>query len=329
MNLTPGDPRTYLAPRAIEELVQLIWCSTTRTAGEPRDPPDAVAADGRRRRGVVAAECRSPRTPPAAWRRTSSRPASSVPIRCRWSSTVPYTDTLVSPRSAQEYGVPTNGASKRQVSESPAGAPGTVVDRVDMSAALGTGLFVGNLWYTTSPTRAACRTDGVTRFATFWIDDGEIVAPVNVLRFDDTAFHLLGDRLEGLTDEAEVLLDAASYGERSTSSARLPGALVGAMRFVLYLTHRVAVGGGGPQRYGRRHEEASPHHCHHRRGRRRRCCVPPRRRRRPEPRRPPPPSSTFTQQAKDKVQPAADKAADAVEDAADDAADAVGDAPTP
>ena len=53
----------------------------------------------------------------------------------------------------------------------------------------------------TSRDRAACRTTGMTRFATFWMDDGEIVAPVNVLRFDDTAYHLLGDQLEGLTDD--------------------------------------------------------------------------------------------------------------------------------
>jgi predicted Zn-dependent protease len=111
-------------------------------------------------------------------------------------------------------------------------APGSLpTDTVN--EALGTGLFVGNLWYTNFSDQSACRTTGMTRFATFWMDDGEIVAPVNVLRFDDTAYHLLGDRLEGLTDTAEVLLDAASYGERSTSSARLPGALVGAMRFVL------------------------------------------------------------------------------------------------
>jgi len=73
----------------------------------------------------------------------------------------------------------------------------------------------------------------MTRFATFWMDDGEIVAPVDVLRFDDTAYHLLGDQLEGLTDTAEVLLDTSTYERRSTDSARLPGALVEAMRFVL------------------------------------------------------------------------------------------------
>ena len=126
-----------------------------------------------------------------------------------------YADTLVSPRSAQEYGVATNGAGDGEYPESVSLAPGTV-PTATVSEALGTGLFVGNLWYTNFSDRAACRTTGMTRFATFWMDDGEIVAPVNVLRFDDTAYHLFGDRLEGLTDEAEVLLDAGTYVERST-----------------------------------------------------------------------------------------------------------------
>jgi predicted Zn-dependent protease len=111
-------------------------------------------------------------------------------------------------------------------------APGTIpTDAVD--DALDSGLFVGNLWYTNFSDQAACRTTGMTRFATFWMDGGEIVAPVNVLRFDDTAYHLLGDHLEGLTDTSEVLLNPATYERRSTDSARLPGALVAAMRFVL------------------------------------------------------------------------------------------------
>ena len=99
--------------------------------------------------------------------------------------------------------------------------------------ALGTGLYVGNLWYTNFSDRMACRTTGMTRFATFWMDNGDIVAPIGVLRFDDTAFHLLGDRLEGLTDTSELLLDPSTYVERSTASARMPGAVVDGMRFVL------------------------------------------------------------------------------------------------
>ena len=52
-----------------------------------------------------------------------------------------------------------------------------------VAEALDTGLFVGNLWYTNFSDMSACRTTGMTRFATFWMDGGEIVAPVNVLRW--------------------------------------------------------------------------------------------------------------------------------------------------
>ena len=70
---------------------------------------------------------------------------------------------------------------------SPVAPPPT--DRVN--EALDTGLYVGNLWYTNFSDRAACRTTGMTRFATFWVEDGDIVAPVDVLRFDEALGRLL------------------------------------------------------------------------------------------------------------------------------------------
>jgi len=54
-----------------------------------------------------------------------------------------------------------------------------------------------------------------------------------VLRFDDTVYSLLGENLEGLTDTAETILDAGTYGGRSMESLRLPGALVSEMTFTL------------------------------------------------------------------------------------------------
>mgnify|MGYP001615086835 CR=1 FL=1 len=67
---------------------------------------------------------------------------------------------------------------------------------------------------------------GMTRFATFWVEQGEIKAPLNVMRFDDSAYRVLGENLIALTAERDWILDSGSYGERSTGSARLPGALV-------------------------------------------------------------------------------------------------------
>ena len=44
----------------------------------------------------------------------------------------------------------------------------------------------------------------MTRFATFWVEDGKIVAPVDVLRFDDTLYRMLGENLEALTPETRA-----------------------------------------------------------------------------------------------------------------------------
>ena len=100
-------------------------------------------------------------------------------------------------------------------------------------AELDTGIFVSNLWYLNFSDRANCRITGMTRFATFWVENGEIKAPLNVMRFDDSLFRLLGENLLCLTRERELLISNESYGERGTSSARLPGALVKDFTFVL------------------------------------------------------------------------------------------------
>lgn len=132
---------------------------------------------------------------------------------------------LVSPRSAREYGVPTNGANAAETPESLDLAAGTLPDARALEA-LGTGLYIGNLWYLNFSDRSACRLTGMTRFASFWVEDGRIRAPLNVMRFDDSAYRILGENLEALTRERDLVPDTDTYGERSTVSMRTPGALV-------------------------------------------------------------------------------------------------------
>ena len=231
IRLQPGEYRTYLAPRAMEEVVQLLsWYGAFGLrAHETRQTPLLkMLVDGATLSPLVSISEDTANGVSANFQSAGFLRPDSVPLIVDGK----FADTLVSPRSAQEYGVPTNGAGDAESPASVAISPGTL-STASIDEALGTGLYVGNLWYLNFSDQAACRTTGMTRFATFWMEDGEIVAPVDVLRFDDTAYHLLGDRLEGLTDEAEALLDTATYGRRSTSSACLPGALVGGMRFVL------------------------------------------------------------------------------------------------
>jgi predicted Zn-dependent protease len=141
-------------------------------------------------------------------------------------------NSMISPRTAKEYGIATNGANGNEMMTSIDVEAGTL-PMAQILAELNTGIYISNLWYLNFSDRSNCRMTGMTRFATFWVENGEIKAPLNVMRFDDSLFRLLGENLIGLTSERELLIDNESYGQRGTNSARLPGALVKDFNFVL------------------------------------------------------------------------------------------------
>lgn len=142
------------------------------------------------------------------------------------------TGSMVSPRTSREYGIAANGAGAGEAMASISMAGGELAMDAVLKA-LDTGILVSNLWYLNYSDRANCRMTGMTRFATFWVEHGEIVAPLEVMRFDESLFRLLGDNLLALTRERELLIDNSSYGARGADSALLPGALVKDFNFVL------------------------------------------------------------------------------------------------
>lgn len=228
--LAPGAYRSYLTPAAMQEIMgMLAWGGFGIRAHETRQTPLLrMVTDGATFAPEVSitediAGGVAPDFQGAGFRRPAE-----VPLI----TSGRFDRHLVSPRSAQEYGVATNGAEDWEYPLAVAMDTGALPTDGVLDA-LGTGLYVGNLWYLNFSDRAACRTTGMTRFGTFWVEGGEIVAPIEVLRFDDTAYRLLGDRLEGLTDTAETILDSSTYEHRSMESLRLPGALVSEMTFTL------------------------------------------------------------------------------------------------
>lgn len=143
-----------------------------------------------------------------------------------------HADCLVTPRSAREYGVDTNGASAGEGAASLDLAAGDL-DAADVLTRLDTGVLINNVHYLNYSDRPACRITGMTRFACFWVEAGQIVAPINVMRFDETLYRVLGDNLMGLTREREMILDSGTYGGRGSVSSRFPGALVEDFNFNL------------------------------------------------------------------------------------------------
>ena len=110
--------------------------------------------------------------------------------------------------------------------------PGSIVD-ADAMKALGTGLWVSNLWYLNYSDRQACRMTGMTRFACLWVENGEPVAPLGVMRFDDSFLRMFGEGLVGLGDRAEFIPDSGTYQERQLGSLSTPGALIDGWRLTL------------------------------------------------------------------------------------------------
>ena len=140
--------------------------------------------------------------------------------------------TLNSPRSAAEYGVAANGAGAHESPEALCLGAGTLQQR-ELLKTLDTGLYVSNLWYLNYSDRQACRMTGMTRYACFWVERGELVAPVNVMRFDDDAMRLFGSGLVGLTDAPEFTPNSDTYGCRQIGSVTTPAAVVEGFRLTL------------------------------------------------------------------------------------------------
>jgi predicted Zn-dependent protease len=229
-SLDPGSYRAYLTPSAMEEIAgMLCWGGFSGRALATRQSCLFRVQDGDAAfdPAIGFTENTVDGVAPAFQGEGFTRPP-AVPL-VREGRLV---GSLVNPRTAKEYALATNGANAAEMPESLDMAAGGL-RASDALAALDSGLYIGNLWYLNFSDRPACRMTGMTRFASFWVEHGRIVAPVNVMRFDDSLFRLLGDRLVGLTSERELMVDANSYHSRNVGSMRLPGAVVSEMAFTL------------------------------------------------------------------------------------------------
>ncbi|NCA70006.1 MAG: peptidase [Sphingobacteriia bacterium] len=226
--LEPGRYRAYLAPSAVQELMQLLaWGGFDLKSRRTLQTPLLRMARGERTfdpridiyeecgRGLVA----------------DFTPEGFVmPPRVDLIAEGRLAQCLVDARAAKEYGEPVNAAGPDP--RSLGMAPGHL-ESARVLEELGTGLWIGHLWYSNWSDPNECRVTGMTRFGTFWVEDGEIIEPVKVMRFDDSLYHLLGDRLEGITREPELMLSAQTYDGRSTESQLLPGLLVAGIDLTL------------------------------------------------------------------------------------------------
>jgi predicted Zn-dependent protease len=134
-------------------------------------------------------------------------------------------NTLVSSRSAKEYGVKSNSAESGEYLRSPNMAVGSL-NHNDVVSEIGKGLYLSNIHYLNWSDNAGGRITGLTRYACFWVENGEIVAPIETMRFDDSFYNFFGERLLEVEDKSSVNPEVETYGGRSLGATTCPGILV-------------------------------------------------------------------------------------------------------
>ncbi|MEL6938743.1 MAG: metallopeptidase TldD-related protein [Cyanobacteria bacterium J06598_1] len=143
-----------------------------------------------------------------------------------------WANALVNGRSAKEYGKRSNGANREEAIQAPLVAPGTL-KTADILTQLWTGLYVSNVHYLNWSDLTAGRMTGMTRYACFWVEEGEMVAPIENLRFDDDLYRFLGEGLIDLTEQQTFIPAVGTYDRRSLGGMWVPGMLIEDFRYTL------------------------------------------------------------------------------------------------
>jgi len=226
--IPPGRYRVFLAPAALEEILGLLnWggfgLKSHRTAQTPliRMVKEGLQLDPRvqmvehHQHGLGA---------------DFTHQGFILPEQVKLIEAGVYRDCLADPRSAKEYEATVNCDVEAARSLEMQGGE---LHQDKVLSELGTGVYVSNLWYCNYSDRNNARITGMTRFACLWVENGVPVAPLNVMRFDESVLEMLGPKLMALTEEREHILDPSTYHQRSSSSWKLPGALVEEFSFTL------------------------------------------------------------------------------------------------
>ncbi len=230
ISLKPGNYRTYLSPSAMNELLSLLCYSgfSGRALQEKSTPLRRLHTGDIQLNPMINLSVDITAGHVPNFQSEGFILPDTLPLITSGVSQ----HQLISPRTAKEFGIEHNSAGNDETPDTLSLEGGTL-PVTDALKALDTGIFISNLWYLNYSDVNNARITGMTRFACFWVEQGQIKAPISALRFDDNLYAMLGDNLAALTRETETLMNNNTYHQRNRGSVTLPGALLNRMRFTL------------------------------------------------------------------------------------------------
>ena len=225
-----GVHRTYLAPAAVSDLVGMLsWGGISESAIQKKVSPLRLLRAGEKKFSHLFSlrqDFRPGRVP-----RFNSL-GEVAPEHLSLIENGELKNTLISMRTAKEYGLTSNGAESWEGMTAPIVAHGTLKD-ADILKKLDTGLYLSNLHYLNWSDQSRGRITGLTRYACFWVENGKLVAPIETLRWDEDIFQVFGSGLEEFGATNEFSANTSTYFFRGLGGQENPGALLNGMTFTL------------------------------------------------------------------------------------------------
>ncbi len=228
--LAPGNYRAYLAPPAISEIASMFaWGPLSYRAY--KNGANALKKLQDKERKLSAQFSLSENFHLGLTPRFNSL-GELAPEKMHLIEQGELKQLLVSSRSAKEYNALGNYASSSEAPRSLEIAAGSL-SKSKIFKELGTGLYLSNLHYINWSDLQNARITGMTRYACLWVENGEIVAPIEDMRFDVSLFDIFGDGLLGVTDFQEIDPSVDTYFQRNLGGRKLPGMLIRDFNFTL------------------------------------------------------------------------------------------------
>lgn len=230
VQIDPGNYRTYIAPAGVADIVDMFsWGGISESSLQQKDS----ALLKMRQENVQLSPC---------FTLTEDFSSGMVPKFNGNGEIAPETlplivggsleNTLVSTRTEKEYGVSSNFASSSEGLRSPIIKTGDLKEEEILSK-LDKGVYLSNLHYLNWSDRLGGRITGMTRYACFYVENGEIVAPIENMRFDDTIYNVFGENLESVTDKNQLIPNVGTYDGRNLGGSHCPGILLNSFSLTL------------------------------------------------------------------------------------------------
>ncbi len=220
--IKPGKYLTYLAPAAVADLVGMMsWGGLSESDMQQGQSGLAQLREGQQLSDLFTLQENFSHGLVTQFNHLGEITPQQLPLI----TTGQLVNTLINTRTAREYQKVSNQANSSESLRAAEVSTGQLA-QAQILAELDTGLYLSNLHYLNWSDRQSGRITGMTRYACFWVENGEIIAPINNLRFDESLYNFWGNNLLAVTNFAEYAADVDSYGQRSLGGSWVPGMLI-------------------------------------------------------------------------------------------------------